>query len=135
MIKMRAPLGATSATHDGVVYEVKDGTVDVHDHVVPVLESHGFSRLDAAPPPTGVVPVMRQHIHDMLEQLGEAIEPHTVVEDANLLDRLRGAVAAAKEKLATLEKPSETDTGAGTSPTEPPRKAPPGRVKSKSAED
>lgn len=116
-VKMRAPLGASSFHHEGVVYEVKDGHADVHDHAVGAAISHGFSPASGPPPATGYISIMRQHIHEMLEQLGAPLESATL-EDSLLLDRLRDAVVAAKEKLSGQEKtPESDDQGQKTSET------------------
>jgi hypothetical protein len=45
MVRLRAPAGATSFSHNGQELEIgKDGTITVEDHVADVLRSHGFTR-------------------------------------------------------------------------------------------
>lgn len=47
-VRMIAPAGATSCSHDGVTYDVKDGHVDVPSNAVEALQSFGFHVADSA---------------------------------------------------------------------------------------
>jgi hypothetical protein len=45
MVRMRAPDGVTSVSLGGREHAVKDGSVEVPDHLAETLASHGFTRV------------------------------------------------------------------------------------------
>jgi hypothetical protein len=78
-MKLIAPAGVTSTTHDGIEIHVNDdGTVDVPEHVARVLYSHGFH------PPKGA------------SQLPGKDAPRDV-----LIDHARGEIMAQMEGMST----------------------------------
>lgn len=59
-VRLTSPEGATQVSHDGDVYTVEDGAVDVPQGAVYPLLSHGFTRADgtsSVPPAAGTAPL------------------------------------------------------------------------------
>jgi hypothetical protein len=101
MVRLRAPHGVTSFSHEGVDVDVDDdGMIDVDDHVANAVRPHGFLDVHVMQPIDEEIRLRRHEIIEMLEALGVAVS-NSALRAEKLVEALK---AACKAKLAQIEK-------------------------------